>query len=346
VNISVCFIIGIASLLTISFVHVRDLSPIYDSDNVFYNTAIGKQFRSEERLDKILSQFFDEGSFLYKSAKMAVTKVPFPAKNFFQAMYSHSKGGGSKGRTSFLFGKWYIDAGLWYYYIVVLLIKVPIAVLSFGLLSILFFKKTKSDIKNELFLIIPILAWLFVFTFVSKIDAGIRHIIFILPLVFIFSSKLINLRLKNESLQRISKVIFGLLCFWLVFANLSAYPHYISYFNEFVGMDNGYRYLGSDNIDIGQDNKHIKEYLDKNNIDKVKLYYHGIEKPEYRGVKYELIDCNPTKGNLVISAAVLQGAAYNGEYRDDGPDAKCFSWLYEQEPIDNIGRSILVYEIK
>jgi len=339
----VFFTFVILSFVVLTVVHVRDMRPFYDTNDVFYQATTSKEYRSEQRLEKILDQYFDSESKVRGVVKFSVTEMPVPGRNFLQALYSHMQGGGYKGRTTFLFGEWSIDQGTISYYFILLLLKLPIAILSFILLSFIFFRKCRNhNLKNEFYLLIPIILWLFMFIFVSKINSGIRHLIFILPFLFVFSSKIVNLKFKWRKTWTF--VLYGL-GIWLIIANLTTYPFYVSYFNEFVGKD-GYRYLGSDNIDIGQDMKHIQKYMEINNIDRIKLHYHGLEKPEYRNINYELIDCTPTKGLIVISAAVLQGASYNGNYREDGPDLTCYSWLYEHEPIDLIGGSILVYDIK
>ena len=339
----VFFTFVVLSFVVLTSVHIRDTRPFYDTNDIFYQAPTSKEYRSEQRLETILDQYFDNDSRLRSFVKFGVTQMPLPGRNFLQAIYSHMQGGGYKGRTTFLIGEWSIDQGTISYYLILLLLKLPIAILSFIFLSFVFFRKCRHhNIKNELYLLIPIIAWLFMFIFVSKINAGIRHLIFILPFLFVFSSKIINLNFKWRKTWTF--VLYGL-SIWLIVANLTTYPFYVSYFNEFVGKD-GYKYLGSDNIDIGQDMKHIQKYMEVNNIDRIKLHYHGLEKPEYRNINYELIDCIPTKGLIVISAAVLQGASYNGNYREDGPDLICYSWLYEQEPIDLIGGSILVYDIK
>ena len=339
----VFFTFVILSFVVLTVVHVRDMRPFYDTNDVFYQATTSKEYRSEQRLEKILDQYFDSESKVRGVVKFSVTEMPVPGRNFLQALYSHMQGGGYKGRTTFLFGEWSIDQGTISYYFILLLLKLPIAILSFILLSFIFFRKCRNhNLKNEFYLLIPVILWLFMFIFVSKINSGIRHLIFILPFLFVFSSKIVNLKFKWRKTWTF--VLYGL-GIWLIIANLTTYPFYVSYFNEFVGKD-GYRYLGSDNIDIGQDMKHIQKYMEINNIDRIKLHYHGFEKPEYRNINYELIDCTPTKGLIVISAAVLQGASYNGNYREDGPDLTCYSWLYEHEPIDLIGGSILVYDIK
>ncbi len=332
-------IIGIISFLALSLVHIKDIGPLYDTEDPFYQNEVGGEFRTEERLEGILDNYISEESSFRPYIKSLVTEFPLPAKTFFQALYTHSQDSVSSGRASFMFGEWKID-GWWYYYIIVFLIKVPIPIILFFLLSLLYFKKAKHhDIKNELYLIIPILVWFILFSFVSRIDAGIRHMLLMFPFIFLLSSKLIKLR--NNKLIKYTLILLSI---WLVLTTLLTFPFYVSYFNETVGgSENGYKLLGAGNVDLGQDMIHIEGYLEDNQIDFIKLHYNGVETPDYRNINYELIDCNETEGLIMISAGVLQGASYNGEYRNTFPDQECFFWLYNQTPIDNIGGSILIY---
>lgn len=335
--------------LTLTIVHIADAKPLYETDDPFYQNGEGAAFRTEEKLETILDTIFEKDSQARTLAKTIITKVPIPGTTFYQAFYTHFHDSltinEKTGRISFLHGEWK-EEGWWYFYFIAFAIKEAIPLLIFWLLSFILFKWTKhKDTKTELYLLIPIILWLFFFSFITRIDSGFRHMLLIFPFLFVFSSKLMTIEIK-EPWKKITKGIFLLLCAWLVLIVFFTFPFYTSYFNEVVGgSENGYKWLSADNVDGGQDMMHIKEYMDKNNITSIKLEYLGVEKPEYRNVTYEPLTCEPTTGIIVISASSLQGASYGGLYRDGPPDMECFSWLWEREPDDYIGYSILVYNI-
>ena len=82
----------------------------------------------------------------------------------------------------------------------------------------------------------------------------------------------------------------------------------------------------------------LKRYMEKNNIDTIKLGYRGHEDPGRYGIRFEEIPTKPTKGLIAISPSVLQYGYLH----------KCGKrhWLKAYTPVDSIGYSILIYDIK
>ena len=230
------------------------------------------------------------------------------------------------GHHAYLFGM-RSETGWWYYYILGLLIKTPIAMLLFFILSITFIclKKTKNKLKhkdtfNEWILIIPVIIFFGYFSFLNNVNIGIRYIMPIYPFIFIYVSKLINLKINYW------KYILILLCIWYALSSFLIYPHYLNYFNEFVGPENGYNYLLDSNVDWNQNGKYVQEYRDK----------------IYQETGTKIITepgCNPVSGIIVISVNRLQGLSQE--------DTDCHAWLREgYEPIDMITYTHLVYDTR
>ena len=238
------------------------------------------------------------------------------------------------GHPVYLFGQHSMH-GWWYYYIAAFLIKTPIAALIFIILSSIFFSKIRNkDIMNELFIAVPVII-LIIFSFFNHINIGIRHILPIYPFIFVFVSKLVNLKVKK---QRIFRIIILLLCLWYFVASIMIYPNYLAYFNELVGgPDNGYKYLLDSNLDWGQDLKGLKLWMDKNGINNISLGYWGKDNIELRGIKYRQVNCYPEPGLIAVSANTLYGLREERSY--------CLEWLRDYKPIDKIGYSIFIYNI-
>ena len=242
------------------------------------------------------------------------------------------------GYRAYLMGQ-YKKGGWPYYFPVAFLIKTPIAVLLFITLTLIFFRKTKNNLMDELFLLIPALLY-FLFFIPSQLNIGLRHILPVYPFIFIFVSKLINYK-------KWMKILIVILGTWYLIASIMIYPHYLAYFNEIVSPDYGQNFLLDSNIDWGQDLKGLAKYLEKNNIkDKIWLSYWGNDDPDYRNINYEfyrrIMDensvCQPVKGYIAVSVNHLIGMK---EY-----EAHCFDWLRKYEPITKIGYSIWVYKIE
>ena len=252
----------------------------------------------------------------------------------FKSVVKHSQ----VGHPAFLFGEHY-NIGKWHYFPIAFLLKTPIPTLIFlGFGLYLFARKKWKNNYNELFLILPALLYFGLFL-PNKINIGVRHVMPILPFVFVFVSSIINLEIKKKIWRNICIAIFAILCLWYLLSSLFIYPHYLAYFNEFAGgPDNGHNYLLDSNIDWGQDLKGLDKWLDENNIDdKITLGYFGHEDSNWRIGEFDRFKCAATPGIVAISANLL----HDFQNINQG----CTDWLNEYEPITKIGYSIFVYDI-
>lgn len=247
-----------------------------------------------------------------------------------------------QGRPSFLMGE--IGRGWWHYFMVAFLIKTPIPTLIFILMGLFFFKRIKSkDIGDEFLLIMPVLTIFGVASY-SRFNIGLRHILPIYPLIFVFVSKVANLKVKGAVL------LTPVLCGWYLISSLNIYPHYLSYFNELVGgPENGYRYLADSNLDWGQDLKGLKKWMDREGPGQIYLAYFGVASQEYhvpscqylpgigfsRTYRSHVLPLDIDREMLAISVSLLQGMHTRGIY----------NWLKKYKPVARIGYSIHIYDI-
>ena len=288
---------------------------------------------------------------------LSILPVPFPESliDAFKYQYDHAL----QGHPTFLMGR-YSTKGWWYYHLVAFLIKVPIPVILILFISIfLTFRKTKSlrDISiDEYILLIPVFS-IFLFVSLGNIKEGFRHIIPILPFLYVYFSKILKIEWRRK---KVVVPVFVFLCGWYLISSLSIYPHYLAYFNELIGgPKNGYKYLVDSNLDWGQDLKGLKKYMVENNISKIKLSYFGSGDPSQYDIDYDYLpsiglkpaepqdkwwyekgyqeNCEPTHGIIAVSATNLQGMLLRNH--------DCFKWLKSYNPIQKIGYSIFVYDI-
>ncbi|MBU1487894.1 glycosyltransferase family 39 protein [bacterium] len=250
----------------------------------------------------------------------------------------------AQGRSSFLMGE--NGMGWYHYFLVAFLIKTPIPTLILLILSLIFFKKVRKNLGDELILIIPIVI-LFTVASYSRFNIGLRHILPIYPLLFILVSKTANLKFKG------SWALILILCGWYLFSSLRIYPHYLAYFNELVGgPENGYKYLVDSNLDWGQDLKRLKTYMDKERIKEIYLAYFGVANREYHGIKYQYLPgtgfglrqkhilSSSSRELLAVSASVLWNLCGHS------PIKKPYAWLHQgYKPIAKIGYSIFIYDL-
>lgn len=265
-------------------------------------------------------------------------RFPIPAADWFRGQASqilHSR----EGHSAFLMGM-YSEKGWWYYYLVAFLIKTPIPLLVLLIIAIWLFGKSKEKkMEDEYFLIVPI-AVMFAASFFNRIAIGLRYLLPVYPFLFVFTSRLAGVRLKRQTLFI---VMVGILSLWYIFSSLSIYPHYLAYFNEFVGgPNNGYKYLVDSNLDWGQDLKGLAKYVEERKIKEVKLSYFGTASPNYYQIPYQLVTEKEmhkyTPGIYAISATNLQNALVVDKTR--------FDWFKKYQPVDKIGYSIFIYDIR
>lgn len=272
-----------------------------------------------------------------------------PVAQYFLGFFmvsSHVEG----GHDSFLLGQ-VSNQGWWYYYPVVLLLKVSIPIFIFiGLVFVFWKRLEKKDWFTEIYLwVLPFV--LLVMGMQGSINLGIRYMLPMFPFIFIFLSRLGSLfdfkkMTESRKYANISLIVLVFLV-WYVVKSLITFPHYLPFYNEFVrgGYKNGYKYLTDSNTDWGQDLYRLNEWAEKNNVKEIYVDYFGGGVPEIAlGNKFKEYHVNYSrpKGYLAISATFYQNSRLKKLQKGE-PD---YSWLEGVEPIENIGGSILVYDLR
>jgi hypothetical protein len=196
---------------------------------------------------------------------------------------------------------------------------------------------------DDSFLIVPPLLLLTALSF-GAVKIGLRHILFVFPFIFVFTARFFKLALERRLLSGLAFLLVA----WYLVCSIRIHPHYLAYFNEYVGGPaNGYKYLVDSNLDWGQDLKGLKKYMENRGIEKVKLDYVGTIDLDYYGISSEPITDQDlvalregrfTRGVFAISASFLQGLYLPG-------DRDRYKWFRDRTPTAQIGYSIFVYEI-
>lgn len=193
----------------------------------------------------------------------------------------------------------------------------------------------------------------------GNLNIGIRHLLPIYPFAFLLLSwgcKELYIRLGEIS----KKVLAGsilLLSVWYAGASLSAFPHYLSYYNELAGgIDQGYKIAVDSNYDWGQDFYRLRDFIRENKIDKIFLDYFGGESPAYwLGEKYVKLDPlkeeglalseqSEPKGWVAVSLNQFMGGIAKPAPGYDQPSGY-YQWLLQYTPVAKAGTSIFIYHI-
>jgi len=203
------------------------------------------------------------------------------------------------------------------YYFYAAFFKVPIAKQIIFLVALFgyFSRRGQRGLRREeIFLLIPILVYWVSLNFFFNAEVGIRHALPVVILATIFCGKFVAA--PESKLRRYTALV---LVVWTAASALSYYPHFISYFNEFVpDRKLAYRHLADSNLDWRGNEWYLTEY--------VRRHPDVIVDPR-----------KPHAGRIVVPVNALVGVNRNPEE---------YRWLREHfTPVDHIAYSYLVYEV-
>jgi len=236
-------------------------------------------------------------------------------------------GGAVGGRGAYLLGHFTLT-GWWYYFPVAIAVKTSVGFLAQVIWASANIKKLlKKDFALQVVLLGGALIYLIV-AMISKTNLGLRHVMPIFPLLIIFVSQLVLIVKKRWQIILLTVFILA-----MVLSTLQNYKNQIAYFNEFVGTENGYKYLLDSNYDWGQSLTKIRDYLKQNKFgETVYLSYEWMSpgEKEYYGIKAaELSEFNPNQDAVII---VGPGTYMNPQN----------SWLRNLPIIDRVDNTIFV----
>lgn len=262
---------------------------------------------------KPISEYHFTSDLLKNISSFLYNKIPLPLP------YDYIKGfdtqltissGGIPFYVNYLMGEHSLT-GWWYNYPISFIVKNPEPFLIILLLAVVAWignKKGRPDKVAMLCIWLPAIAYFIYFSFSTDISIGIRLILPVFPLLFLACGYLFNgYMLAEKSIKVILTILIGS----YIFIAAAAYPQYLSYFNlTSGGSQNGYRWLIDSNLDWGQSLPALKKYMDKNNIEKIKLGYFGRVDPSLYGIKYSLAEQELSEGLHAISINFLVGKPY------------------------------------
>lgn len=202
--------------------------------------------------------------------------VPLPGPFVYgldMAKYYDQIGGGFDGVSSFgkvtILGQSATGTGIWYYYFVSIFFKTPITyfiLLFWAIIKLIRSSKPNKLITNELFLLFPVIYYLVILSFFYKTQCGLRHLIFIYPLLFIIASSVVLF-----AKEFLPKLVLGILSVFLIVSVFLYHDNYYAYTNEFIpDKKTAFSYVGAGNLEFFQANNFYKDYIkmhpDVNNV--------------------------------------------------------------------------------
>ncbi len=310
---------------------------------------------------------FEWGHFLFLDERLSgMNKLQGPMPTFWsgiERVILLSSG----GRPGFLLGQ-FSNQGFPHYFPVVLLVKTPLLTLALFIMAAIILVGLRRTRQKAIFLLIPMAAY-FVISMFSALNLGYRHLLPILPFMYLLigglASKTVrawawrhfgNPRESHEDLSRVPLIAILLLLLSLILIDLWMHPHYLSYFNLAAGGPlNGDQIVVDSNIDWGQDLLRLQQWTEDNAVDRIKLGWFGTADPDYYGLNYEPMPgfprpaflsqwtnppfdpTAPEPGIYAISASSLWELPL--------AEKNVYPWFRDREPDDRIGYSILIFEV-
>lgn len=186
-------------------------------------------------------------------------------------------------------------------------------------------------------------------TLFSTVNIGYRHLLPLLPFLYISAaSLLVHRQTRGRAHSRWASVAAGTLLAWLATSAVAVTPYPLTFFNLVVGgADQGYRYLVDSNLDWGQNLWDLADWMRAHDRDHVYYAHYSPADPHVYGIPADFLPPDPRAvdfapwrpepGLYAIGATVLQGPY--------APDLNTFAWLRSHEPVAKLGHALFVYDV-
>jgi hypothetical protein len=194
-------------------------------------------------------------------------RVPLPS-NYVYALdmlhYQQEYGGGKYDSTYsgiFINGNYTTHGSFWFFYLLEMLYKFPLIILllllMFVFLSFNIINKS-TFFQTYIFIIIPVTWFLVILSFFNPFQTGIRHIILIIPLLYLCAGLSIQHIVKQ---WRFKPVIWITLAYFVV-SLIVYHPYYFAYTNEIISNKKlVYKKLADSSINYGQNDSAVAKHL-------------------------------------------------------------------------------------
>jgi 4-amino-4-deoxy-L-arabinose transferase-like glycosyltransferase len=263
--------------------------------------------------------------------------IPIPPRTFYYGLArtlvlteQHENALYFMGKTS--------EQGWWYYYPVLFLVKTPLPLLILiGLRASRREKIRDSDLIARLILLAPVFWFFAFFILLNRKEIGIRHLLMVYPLLFIFVSGLATDAALSKSAWRLW---LGALLGWFALSSLAAWPNYLTYFNEAAGRTRGGLKISIVGEDWGQDVASLAGLQKKLGLRPLFYQPYVLVSPRSYGLEFEPLNCDQKNaGYYAVHLNQLKRPVKNPELM------KCVEWLKPYPPDYKVNDTIWVWKM-
>ena len=161
----------------------------------------------------------------------------------------------------------------------------------------------------------PVLYYLVYMSFFYSTQVGIRHILIIFPLLFVFAGFLFQKMLSGRLFP-----IIAIAATWELVSVATYFPHFLPYTNEFIwNKKNAWKKIADTNLCYREGGCYLHDYL-----------------ATHKNAVYE--PAQPVSGLVVVEVNDYLGVQENSRHGR-------YDWLRGLEPVDHIHSQYLIFDV-
>jgi hypothetical protein len=286
--------------------------------------------------DRVAGKVFGKSSSMAHVVHEVASHVPVPMPEFFDGI-RNLRDQNHAGTRGYLFGEIRLG-GWWYFFLVALALKTPIAVLLLAAIgSVVVLKRYWQDRESwEVAAPFAAFAMIMLCSTPARLDSGVRYV---LP-VFVFLSILAAFGLVTLWSQTQHRMVWRsaavALFAWMTASSAVSHPDYLAYFNEFGGSDPSHKIVVGD-LDWGQDLTRLSIYMREHSIQHVSIAYDGFFVPQSLDFpETQQLDCYAPRPTGWVAMEVRKERLY----------PECYPWLPGNQAVAKVGKTMTVYHLQ
>jgi hypothetical protein len=284
--------------------------------------------------DRLAANVFGPSSMMTGVVHGITARLPLPAPELLEGVRMMREQH-REGTISYLFGQVRYEGGWWYFFLVALALKTPLAVLVLAALGTI---AAVSRYWRDWEVMAPIVSAIVILivTAPSGLNSGVRYVMPMFALLSILAGIGLTALWTRPNKQFVCRTAAVFLAAWLLVSSVRAHPDYLAYFNEFGGKDPS-RLLVISDLDWGQDLTRLAAYLRQQNVKHITIAYDGFYEPH----SLDLPDTYQLPWECKARASGLTAV----EIRRVRLHPQCFTWLAGYQPITLVGKTMWIYQL-
>ncbi len=238
----------------------------------------------------------------------------------------------------------------WRYFPSVMAVKTPLLTIVLALGGAVALLLSKRSFMIKAIILLPACMFLGA-GMMNKIHIGLRHILPVYPFLFLLAGYAGSLtgKIPSAILRRLAIGLLSVLVILTAVRTVRTAPDYLAYFNELVGgPEQAARLVADSNINWGQDNRRLAEFVREHGIPHIKIMDPGMNPDIYDhyGISWSRMSesdlVQPEPGFYALGIGM-----YAQLNRGSGLvpwDSKA-SWFKGKMPDHKAGKTFYVFEV-